>query len=93
MLGAFDNYNLGYRSRDFQLPNEHLKQVIPGGGIVRPVITVDGEIAGTWASKRSGKRLGVSLEPFERLPGAVAEALEAEVADIGRFEGIAATIA
>ena len=93
MLGAFDNYNLGYGSRDFQLPTEHLKQVIPGGGIVRPVITVDGAIAGTWASKRSGKRLGVSLEPFERLPGAVAEALEAEVADVGRFEGLTATIA
>ena len=36
------------------------------GSSARP-ITVDGAIVGTWASKRSGKRLAVSMEPFERL--------------------------
>jgi hypothetical protein len=92
LLGGFDNYNLGYQSRDFYLPAEHAKQVVPGGGIVRPTITVDGAIAGTWASKRSGKRLAVTLEPFTAIAPEVEEALFAEVEDVGRFEGLAATI-
>ena len=37
MLGAFDNYNLGYVDRDFAIAPEHEKRVTPGGGIVRPV--------------------------------------------------------
>ena len=92
LLGAFDNYNLGYESREFYLAAEHVKQVLPGGGIVRPTITVDGTIVGTWASKRSGKRLAVALEPFTALEPEVEEALGAEVEDVGRFEGLAATI-
>ncbi len=92
LLGAYDNYNLGYVSRDFYLPAEHAKQVVPGGGIVRPTIVVDGEIVGTWTSKRSGKRLAVELEPFAQLDPEVTDALAAEVEDVGRFEELVATI-
>jgi hypothetical protein len=92
LLGAFDNYNLGYESRDFALAPEHVKQVVPGGGIIRPAITVDGRIVGAWSSKRSGSRLSVSIEPFERLDPAIADAIAGEVADIGRFERVTATL-
>ena len=93
LLGAYDNYNLGYESRDFALDPEHAKQVAPGGGIIRPAITVDGRIVGTWSSKRSGRRLAVSIEPFERLDSAWVDDIEAEVSDLGRFEGLAAALA
>ena len=93
LLGAFDNFNLGYVSRDFHLPPEHLKQLVPGGGIIRPAITVDGEIVGTWSSRKGGKRLAVELEPFDELRPGIGQALDEEVADLGRFEGLtAATI-
>ena len=92
LLGAFDNYNLGYVDRSFALPPEHEKKVNPGGGIVRPAITVDGRIVGTWSSKRSGKRLAVTIEPFASLSDTVVKAIEAEVADLGRFEDLDATI-
>lgn len=92
LLGAFDNYNLGYVDRGYAVDEQHVKQIAPGGGIIRPAITVDGRIVGTWASKRSGERLRVELEPFERLSGEIEKALEAEVADLGRFEGLDATI-
>jgi hypothetical protein len=53
---------------------------------------VDGQIVGTWSSKRSGKRLAVTIEPFEALPAAVESAIADEVADLGRFEELDATI-
>ena len=93
MLGAFDNYNLGYADRGFAIAPAFEKQVSPGGGIVRPAIVVDGSFVATWSSKRSGERLAVTIEPFEPLAAEVEAAIEAEVADIGRFEGLdAATI-
>jgi Winged helix DNA-binding domain len=92
LLGAYDNYNLAYESRAFAVPGEHEKQIVPGGGIVRPAIVADGRFVGTWTSKRSGSSLTVSIEPFERLDRTVAEALEAEVEDLGRFEGLATAL-
>ena len=87
MLGAFDNYNLGYVDREFAIAPEFEKRVNPGGGIVRPSIVVDGACVATWSSKRCGKRLAVTIEPFEPLAPEIEEAIAAEVADIGRFEG------
>jgi hypothetical protein len=92
LLGAFDNYNLGYVDRGFAVGEGDVKQIVPGGGIVRPAIAVDGRLVGTWTSKRSGERLAVTIEPFAPLSSAVGRAVEAEVADVGRFEELVATI-
>ncbi len=88
MLGAFDNYNLGYVDRGFAVAEEHVKQVAPGGGIIRPTITVDGRIVGTWSSKRSGERLRVEIEPFEPLAADVEAAVAREIEDVARFEDL-----
>jgi hypothetical protein len=93
MLGAFDNYDLGYVDRTVALDADHEKRVNPGGGIIRPGIVVDGRYVATWSSKRSGKRLSVTIEPFAALPPPIEEAIAAEVADIGRFEGLEAAVA
>jgi hypothetical protein len=90
LLGAFDNYNLGYEDRGFAVAEENVKQMFPGGGIVRPTITVDGRFAGTWSSKRSGKRLAVTIEPFSELDPPTLAAIEDEIDDIGRFEDVEA---
>lgn len=92
LLGAFDNYDLGYVDRTVALDAAHEKQVNPGGGIIRPGIVVDGRYVGTWSSKRSGRRLAVKIEPFEPLAPEIEEAIAREVADIGRFEGVDATL-
>jgi hypothetical protein len=93
LLGAFDNYNLGFVSRDFAAAPADAKRILPGGGMVRPTITVDGRFVGTWSSKRSGKQLVVEPEPFRRLDPAWRSQLEREVADIGRFEDVDARLA
>jgi Winged helix DNA-binding domain len=92
LLGAFDNYNLGYESRDFAVAPEHSKRIAPGGGIIRPAITADGRVVGTWSSTRSGRRLAASIEPFDDLNPSTVEAIQSEVADIGRFEGLATSL-
>jgi hypothetical protein len=94
LLGAFDTYMLGYRSRDFAVQYEHVAAVKEGGGgWIRPVIVRDGAVIGGWRYTRKGGRVEVSLNSPESLPAAVRKAIDAEVADIGRFEGLPTTLA
>lgn len=88
MLGAFDPYLLGYRTRDLGLGPELLKRVHPGGGIIRPIILVDGRAIATWARKRSGRKLSITVSPFESLLDEVRAGIDGEVEDIGRFLGM-----
>jgi DNA glycosylase AlkZ-like len=88
MLGNFDTYLLGWKDREFAVTGEHALHVKEGGGgWIRPVVVEDGIVLGGWRSRRQGGRLEVTLfldeAERERLRGKV----EAEVADIGRFEG------
>ena len=93
MLGAFDNYNLGYVDRGFALRAEHEKQIVPGGGIMRPAIVVDGALRrhlGLEAQRQAAG--GRRSSPSPPLAPAIEAAIAAEVADVGRFEGVTATI-
>ena len=85
MLGAFDPYLLGYRTRDLGVGPELLKRVHPGGGIIRPTVLVDGRAVATWARKRSGRKLTITVSPFESLSDEVRAGIDEEVGDIGRF--------
>lgn len=75
---AFDEYLMGWRSRDPILAAEHARKVFPGGGVLRPVVLVGGVIRGVWG--RKGAR--ASVEPFDELPDGL---LDAEIADVRRF--------
>jgi hypothetical protein len=81
LLPAYDNYLVGYRTRALSVAAEHERQVWPGGGQLRPTVTVDGLARATW-SRRAG---ALALAPFDELPAGVRAAVEAEEADITRF--------
>ncbi|MEV4106011.1 winged helix DNA-binding domain-containing protein [Nonomuraea sp. NPDC049695] len=79
---AFDEYLMGWRSRDPILAAEHARKVFPGGGVLRPVLLVGGVIRGVWGRKGAQ----VSVEPFDELPGGLLDAeLADEIADVRRF--------
>jgi hypothetical protein len=48
LLPGYDEYLLGWRDREPVLSKAHAKAVIPGGGVIRPVVVVDGRVVGTW---------------------------------------------
>jgi hypothetical protein len=85
LLPAFDEWLLGWRSRDLILPARHAKRAAPGGGIIRPVAIADGRVFATWRLDRSRRR--VELDPFGRVTKAMRAAVEAEVEAIGAFLG------
>lgn len=88
MLPAFDNHLMGHSSRDIAVPADAVKRVWPGAGIVRATVLADGIAVATWGARRAGGRIQITLDPFAPLDPSTATAVEREVADIGRFEGL-----
>lgn len=87
LLPRYDTYLLGYAGRDLAVPELYARRVHPGGGIIHPVLLVDGLAQATWKTKRRKGILEVIIEPFERLGSELIPLLEADVNDIGRFMG------
>lgn len=81
LLAAFDTLMLGYRSRSPVVAAADDRQVLPGGGMLRPVVLIDGVAAGTWTLTRGT----VTIRWFRR-PAEPAE-LAVEQADVARFLG------
>ncbi len=90
LLGAFDTYLLGYKGRDLAVAPRHASMVNAGGGMIRPVVILDGEAVGGWGMtrKEGGRAVDISVAPFDGMADRLApvrDALTAEVEDIGRF--------
>jgi uncharacterized protein YcaQ len=87
MLGNFDTYLLGWKDRRFSVTGEHALHVKEGGGgWIRPVIVEDGIVVGGWRTSRKGGRLEISLNLPKAERNRLGAKLDAEVADIARFE-------
>jgi hypothetical protein len=88
LLPGWDTYLMGYRDRSFMAAGDRWQRINLGGGMLRPAITVGGVAEGTWRAKRSGGRIAVELEPFGRLGADVRRKVDAEIADVARFDGL-----
>jgi uncharacterized protein YcaQ len=88
MLGNFDTYLLGWKDRRFSVPDHHVGAVKEGGGgWIRPVIVRDGVVIGGWRASRRGGRIVIALD-HESLTPPERKAIDAEISDIERFEGL-----
>jgi len=93
MLANFDTYLLGWKERAFSVTDQHALHVKEGGGgWIRPVVVEDGTVVGGWRSARKAGRLEITLNLPERERKRLGAKIEAELADIGRFEGLEVTI-
>lgn len=65
LLPSFDEYCLGYKTRDDILDPEDFRKVVPGAnGIFHPTIIVDGVVVGTWRRTINAKNTDVSVNLF-----------------------------
>jgi len=85
LLGHFDTYLLGYRSRELAVPPEFDRQIQTGGGFIMPAVLVDGRVVGTWRQQQRAGRIEVNVQPFTTLAKRVLPGLRREVSDLGRF--------
>ncbi len=86
LLPAFDAYLLGWKDRTYAVPPERVAE-IRVGGLINPVAVVDGVAVGRWTARRSGPRIDVDITYWGDVGEPAEAALEAEAADVVRFEG------
>ncbi len=66
LLPAFDEYLVGYQDRRAVLDPQQVKRINAGGGMLNPVIVIDGVVEGTW--KRTLKKDTVTVTPTWFMP-------------------------
>ena len=80
LLPAFDGLLLAHSGRSLTVSPAHAKAVLPGGGVLRPTVLVDGRVEGTWGLARSVPE----ITAFNELSDDARAALESERADVVR---------
>lgn len=87
LLPAYDEFIISYRDRSASLLSEHHKKAISDNGLFRPVIVIEGQVAGIW--KRAVKKDKVVIETsFFRNLSQKEKSLVAKAASaFGRFLG------
>ncbi|WP_066041372.1 winged helix DNA-binding domain-containing protein [Herbiconiux solani] len=89
VLPGFDEYLLGYPSRQPALPEPYADRIVPGNnGVFLPMLVVDGVVRGTWRRRVTTSSVTVTLDPFEPLTATARRALERDFARYGRFLGL-----
>lgn len=77
-LTGFDEYYLGYRSRDAVIDPTHAGHVVPGNnGIFKPILLQEGRAVATWKRTASAKGLAITVVPFVGGAAPRSEQLEA----------------
>jgi hypothetical protein len=85
LLPKFDTYLLGYDDRDLMLPSEYTKRVNAGGGILRPVLLVNGCVQGIWKIIRTRNGILIQVEAFTELSPMDIQLLDMQVMSIEQF--------
>lgn len=88
LLPPFDEYLIGYGSRDPILDGRFFERIVPGrNGMFKPIVVVDGEIVGLWSRKATARKVSIALEPFTRITAKAKRALQGPAREYGRFLG------
>jgi hypothetical protein len=90
---SFDEFLLGWKSRAFCISKAVEREIIPGGGILRPAVIRGGRVVGTWSLRRGSRRGQIRVRPLARASTTDRGALNAEVKDVGRFLGVEVVLA
>jgi hypothetical protein len=61
LLPAYDEFIISYKDRSASLPKEQNTKAISSNGIFRPVIVINGKVAGIW--KRIAQKNDIRIEP------------------------------
>lgn len=89
LLPYFDAYTVGCHPRDLLFPGRAAERALVGAQAGNfPVLLIDGVVAGLWHLRRSGRKLEITVEPFDPFTPAQRRELGDQLERIGEiFEG------
>jgi hypothetical protein len=95
LLPYFDAYVVGGQPRGKLFPGVATERALVGGKAggqagTKPVLLVDGVVAGLWHQRRAGRTLTIIVEPFADLTASQHGELKDQAERLGEFYGCAA---
>ena len=88
LLPAWDEFTVAYRDRNDILDPAYAKRVNAGGGVLRPVVVVDGQVLGTWQRRFGKKGVKVTETYFAKRNRPSAEAIASATKRYAAFLGV-----
>jgi len=89
LLPPFDEFIVGYNERSAAIPPEyemHMKD-ISNRGVFRPIIVINGQVAGIWKRTIQKDSVIVELQPFEPLSSSIQKLMITAARQYGSFLG------
>lgn len=88
LLPAFDEFLIGYQRRDDVLAPAHVKRINAGGGLLAPVLVLEGRVVGIWRRTLAAKRVTVEFEWFTKPTTPQQRAMQREAERYATFLGL-----
>jgi hypothetical protein len=83
---------VGFAPREVLFPGRAAERALARGQAGNyPVVVVDGVVVGVWHQRRAGRRMVVTVEVLEDLPGSRRRELEEQAARVGEVLEVAST--
>jgi Winged helix DNA-binding domain len=97
LLPYFDGFVVGGQPRQLLFPGRAAERALVGGKATgqagtKPVLLVDGVVAGLWQQRRTGRALSVTVEAFGDLTRGQHRQLADQVERLGEFHGCPAVL-
>ncbi|RZJ28867.1 MAG: winged helix DNA-binding domain-containing protein [Flavobacterium sp.] len=87
LLPAFDEYLISYKDRSASIHIDHTSHAFTSNGIFRPLIVVNGQVAGIWKRTIVKEKVRIEFTFFEKKPKAFEKELLAEASKFAEFIG------
>ncbi len=88
LLPYYDEYVVGYKYRDDIIHTTDTLKINNRGGILNPVIVVNGKVIGTWKRTLKNNCVSISLALFRNIHGFEKKAIEEAAKEYATFLGV-----
>jgi hypothetical protein len=88
LLPSFDEFLISYKDRSASLPLNVNKTIISINGIFKPIIVINGQVAGLWKRILKKNNATIELTFFKKPTRAVKDLLEASAMKVAKFQRI-----
>jgi hypothetical protein len=92
ILPAWDEYTVAYRDRSAVLDPAQAKRVNAGGGVLKPVVVIRGQVVGTWQRTLGKGEVSVRPAYFRRIAREDMRAVSTAAQRYGTFLGMPAVV-
>jgi len=76
LLPAYDEYLISYKTRSVSMAENAEEKAISNNGLFRPVVVVDGQVAGTWKRSKQHSKVNIEVQFFTKPNKTVAKQTE-----------------